>query len=161
MYSDVAKSKSASAELQALLDQSMEELRLKTAGHDAVWNIGEANWSVDQDVGDIVFTTPRGLTATAPVQIIGTLNTDDSTWLWAWDNPSVEAPLQEHALKVKAYGEQNGIAALTTRKLRCSEDEAWELAALACKLCEAHGGYRGPAGATRVLMTFGKVKLGK
>ena len=161
MSSELASSKSASPEFSALLNQSMEELRMKTAGHDSAWGIGEANWSVDQDIGEIVFTTPRGLTAMAPVQVIGTYNTDDGTWLWAWDNPSIEGPLREHAIKVRQYGEQNGISALTTRKTSCTEDEAWELAALACKLCEAQGAYRGPAGATRVLMTFGKVRLSK
>lgn len=159
--SDVDKSKSASREFRALLDQSMEELRMKTSGHDATWNISEASWSVDQDVGNVVFATPRGLTVTAPVQIIGTYNTDDGTWLWAWDNPSIEGSLQESSLKVKQYGEQKGIAALTTRRIWCTEEEAWELAALACNLCEAQGAYRGPADATRIFMTFGNVKISK
>jgi Family of unknown function (DUF6882) len=57
-----------------LLEQSMEELRLKTAAHDGTWHLSTASWSVDQDEGTIVFTAPDGVTATAPVQIIGTYN---------------------------------------------------------------------------------------
>lgn len=133
----------------------------ETAAHDAGWKLGEAAWSVDQDTGAIVFTRAGGIMATCPVQIIGTYNMEDRTWLWGWDHPSVALPLQDHAKRVKTYGEQNRVEKLTTRKLQCDEAEAWELAALACKLCNAQGAYRGPAGTALVLMTFGEVTLSK
>jgi hypothetical protein len=142
-----------------LLGQSMVELRLKTAAHDGTWHLGQADWDVDQEVGQIVFTTPGGITATCPVQIVGTYNTTDGTWLWGWDHPSVEPPLQEHARRVREYGERHHIDKLTTQKVRCSEDEAWAFTALACKLGDAQGGYRGPMGPTLVFMTFGTVSL--
>ena len=69
-----------------LVEQSLEELRLKTAAHDRLWHVGDADWSVDQDVGDIIFSARNGVVATCPVQIIGTFDTNDSTWLWAWDH---------------------------------------------------------------------------
>jgi hypothetical protein len=141
-----------------LIAQSMEELRLKTQAHNATWHLGEADWSVDQDQGQIVFEH-KGITATAPVQIVGTFDGDDSTWLWGWDHASVVPALQEHARRVREYGEDHGITRLTTKKLVCSENEAWEFAALACKLCDAQGAYRGPAGSAFVFMTFGKVTL--
>jgi hypothetical protein len=78
-----------------LVAQSLEELRLKTAAHDQLWHLSDADWSVDQDAGEIVFATRNGVVATCPVQIIGTFNTDDATWLWAWDHPSVK-PAVEH-----------------------------------------------------------------
>jgi hypothetical protein len=141
------------------LAQAMEELRLKTEAHDGTWHLGQADWSVDQDVGEIVFTAPGGIMAICPVQIIGTYNTDDGTWLWGWDHPSVDPALQEHARRVREYGERQKIAKLTTRKVRCSEADAWEFTALACKLNDAQGGYRGPAGSTLIFMTFGEVQL--
>ncbi len=141
-----------------LIAQSMEELRLKTRLHDETWHLGDADWSVDQDQGQIVFDH-QGITATAPVQIVGTFSNEDSTWLWGWDHPAVVPALQQHARRVREYGEEHGISQLTTRKLACSEDEAWEFAALACKLCGAQGAYRGPAGTALVFMTFGDVKL--
>jgi hypothetical protein len=155
------RSKGEEPDFPTLLAQSLEELRIKTAAHDGTWHLGQAAWAVDQDTGQIVFTAPGGITATCPVQIVGTYNTADGTWLWGWDHPSVEPALQEHARLVWAYGERHGIAKLTTRKLRCSEAEAWEFAALACKLGEAQGGYRGPAGQTMVFMTFGEVHLSR
>lgn len=142
-----------------LIAQSMEELRLKTGLHNRLWQLGEADWSVDQDTGEIVFSAPNGMTATCAVQIIGTFNTEDSTWLWGWDHPSVEPPLAVHAEQVRQYGEANGIDELTTRKLSATEELCWEFTALACKLNEAQGGYRGPAGSALVFMTFGEPKL--
>ncbi len=102
-----------------------------------------------------------GLTATCPVQIIGTYNTEDGSWLWGWDHPAVRPDLQEHAKLVRDYGKRNGIERLTTQKIECKETEAWEFAALACKLCDAQGAYRGPADPTLVFMTFSEVKLSK
>jgi hypothetical protein len=144
---------------ERLIQQSIEELRLKTAAHDATWHLGEATWNVDQDAGEIVFTAPNGIIATSSVQIIGTFNSLDNTFLWGWDHPSVEPPLRKHAKQVRAFGEQFNIK--DTRKLTCTEQDAWRFAAFACKICEAQGAYRGPAGTTFVFMTFGEVSLSK
>src|SRR5437899_2118720 len=67
---------------RALVEKSMEELRLKTSAHDAAWRLGEAAWNIDQNAGTIVFTRSDGIKATCPVQIVGTYNTKDRTWLW-------------------------------------------------------------------------------
>lgn len=144
-----------------LLARSMEELRIKTAAHDRLWHLGEAAWNVDQDEGTIIFTAPDGTVARCSVQIIGTFNTSDSTWLWGWDHPSVQPPLREDAERVRAYGEAHGLERLTTRMLEATEDECWEFAALACKLADAQGAYRGPAGEAFVFMSFGQPRLSK
>lgn len=70
-------------------------------------------------------------------------------------------PLARDAKRVLAYGQQHGYTKLTTRQLRCTEQEAWELTALAFLVCGAGGAYRGPAGTALVFMTFGEVKLSK
>jgi len=36
------------------------------------------------------------------VQIVGTLNTADSAWMWGWDHPSVPEDLGEHARAVRS-----------------------------------------------------------
>ncbi|WP_225594723.1 MULTISPECIES: DUF6882 domain-containing protein [unclassified Pseudomonas] len=146
---------------QAFLDQCVAELTAKAEVHDGTWHLGECSWSVDQDSGIIEFAHPEGMVASCPVQIIGTYNSADGTWLWGWEHPSVVAPLQEHAFAVRQYGEENGIELLTTQKLECSQEQAWEFTALACKLGEAQGAYRGPAGSAFVFMTFGTVTLSK
>jgi hypothetical protein len=146
-------------EYETLLAQSMEELRIKTAAHDGSWHISDAAWAIDQGEGTIRFTTPQAVVATARVQMIGSFNSDDGSWLWAWDNTSVEAELQTHASAVYHYGKARGIDRLTTPKFDSSMEEAWQFTALACKLNDAQGAYSGSAGAMRVFMTFGEVTL--
>jgi hypothetical protein len=148
-------------EFDQLLAQSVEELQLKTEGHTA-WGLGKfEEWELDQDQGRLVFSNPDGTRAVAPAQIIGSFNTLDKSWLWAWDNPSVVDALKRDALKVKSYGEQHNIEKLTSSKWQGEESDAWAMAALAVKLCDAQGAYRGPAGDTLVFISFGKVEISK
>lgn len=149
-------------DFDTLLARSMEELRLKTAAHDGTWQLGQADWDVDQDAGTVIFTSPKGITATCAVQIIGTFNTLDDSWLWGWDHPSVDPALQAHAKLCLEYGKRHGIDLLTTQKLEgVSEEQVWQFTALACKLGDAQGAYRGPMDTTLVFMTFGKPTLTK
>lgn len=141
---------------------SMEGLRIQTEAHQDIWGIGSsARWNVDQDTGLIWWILPDGKTASAPVQIIGTYNPADSSFMWGWDHPSVSPPLQEHAKLIKAFGEKHGIPKLTTRVIKVTENEAWEFVAIANRLAEANGGYRADAGGPIVFMTFGKISLKK
>lgn len=148
-------------DLQPEIERAVCSLQALTAAHDGTWQIGQAAWSVNQDEKTITFTSPKGIQATASVQIVGSYDTLDRSWLWGWDNPSLEEPLTEHARRVRAYGQEKGYDILTTPKLTCPEQQCWELTALACMLSEAQGAYRGPAGSTNVFMTFDSVKLGK
>jgi hypothetical protein len=139
--------------------QCIEELREKIEFHNRLWHLDEANWSVDQAAGEIVFSAPNGIVATCSVQIVGTFDTNDSTWLWAWDHPWVREALCTHASRLREYGEKNGIAELTTRKIFTTENRCWEFTALACTLNNAQGGYRGPTGNALAFMTFDELKL--
>jgi hypothetical protein len=145
----------------AIIARSMEELRIKTAAHDRLFQIGRAAWRLDQDTGLITFTGPSGIITSAPAQIVGSFNTVEGTWLWAWDNESVNPKLRVHAALTREYGEKHGIGELTSRKISTTEDKCWEFAALTCHLGNYQGAYRGPGGDTMVFITFGEVKLQK
>lgn len=139
----------------------MTELQLKTEGHKA-WGLGSFDrWSIEQEVGNLVFTDADGTTALAPAQIIGSFSTQDNSWLWAWDNPSIADDLKVHARQLKDYGNKHSITKLTSRKWTGTEDDAWAMVALAVKLCDAQGAYRGPAGSSYLFMTFGEVKVSR
>lgn len=145
----------------ALLTNSVEELKLKT-GAQTAWGFGKFDsWSLDQDKGDLVFSNNDGTTAVCPAQIVGTYDTTAKTWLWAWANPSIVDTLKADSLRVKAYGVTNHIEKLTNAEWPCDESDAWAMAALAVKLCGSQGAYRGPAGSTYVFISFGTVKLSK
>ncbi|MBC8163949.1 MAG: hypothetical protein H7Z42_22295 [Roseiflexaceae bacterium] len=143
------------------IEQSMAGLRLQTEAHNGTWHLGEEQrWGVDQDGGTITWEF-AGTVASAPVQIIGTYNPSDGSLLWGWDHPSVLPPLAEHARLLRQYGEDNGIAQLTTRTIFCSEDEAWGFTSVAARLAGANGAYRADAGGPLVYMTFGNVTLSR
>ena len=101
------------------------------------------------------------MTATCPAQIVGSLDSVGGTWLWAWANPYIPDALKADALKVKEYGKAHSIERLTTPEFVADESLAWSLTALAVKLCEAQGAYRGPAGRNAVFMSFSEVRLSK
>src|SRR5262245_14587029 len=150
------------AEFNALLEASMIELRLKTEAHMGGWGLGQYDrWDLKQDVGDLVFSDPERGLAVAPAQIIGTWVGEHGGWLWGWANPSVNDALKRDALRVREFGEANGLACLVEPEWTCSEEEAWQLTALAVRLCEANGAYRGPAGPAAVFISFGAVQLSK
>jgi hypothetical protein len=149
-------------EFKKLLEMSMADLQTKTAGHRAGWRLGESKrWDLNQSRGDLIFTFSDGVIATCPSQIIGSIDTESSTWLWAWAKPSLNDSLKRDSLRVKDYGQQHKITRLTSAQWPCTEADAWAMAALACKLCEAQGIYRGPAGTSYVFISFGQVNLSK
>ncbi len=144
-----------------MVARGMEELRLKTVINIRLFQMDKAFWAVDQETGVITFTSPDGLIATAPAQIVGSFNTADNAWLWAWDNPSVFPKLRQHANLTREYGKIRKIQEFTTAKFTTTEEKCWEFTALACKLGDGQGAYRGPAGDTKVFITFGAVTLQK
>ena len=148
------------SEFPALQRMSFEELKLKTEAHRRGWGIDQVRqWNLSQDTGELIFSLDGGITASTPAQIIGTFNTEDNTWLWAWDNPSIVDALKTDALKLRQYGEEHHIEKLTQPEWQGTETEAWVMTALAVKLCSEQGAYRGPAGTTLVFMAFGNVTL--
>jgi hypothetical protein len=141
---------------------SMKELKLKTDAHKQAWGLDKiTRWDLSQDSGKLIFSLPEGFKAECPAQIIGTYNSEDHTWLWAWANPSIDDKLKVDALKLRKYGEEHHLDRLTTSKWVGTEDDAWSMAAVAVKLCREQGAYRGPSGATRVFIAFGEITLSK
>src|SRR5258705_11822972 len=78
---------------------SREELKLKTDAHAHAWGLDKiTRWDLVQDSGNLVFLLPDGMKAVCPAQIIGTYNSEDHTWLWAWANPSIDEKLKVDSL---------------------------------------------------------------
>lgn len=142
------------------ISRASNELQLRTQAAVDMWGLDNASWGVDLNAGTITFINEKkNIVITAPVQVVGTYDTNNNTWLWGWDHPSVSEPLGEAARRVKAFGEQYGQENLTTRKITASMDDAWAFTALACYLSAAEGGYSGSSGSTRVMMVYGQVTI--
>lgn len=149
-------------EFKNLLETSMADLQAKTEGHRAGWRLGESKrWDLDQSRGNLIFTFSDGVIATCPAQIIGSFDAEGGTWLWAWANPSIHDSLKRDALRIRDYGQQHNITRLITAQWPGTEADAWSMASLACKLCDAQGVYRGPAGTSYVFISFSQVNLSK
>jgi hypothetical protein len=146
--------------VEAILRRSMDELRLKTASHVEAWGLGNtARFEVDRDDGVISFTNP-GLLVVAPVQVIGSYNSQEGAWLWGWQHPELPEVLARDAKLAREFGEKHGPNRYTTPFINSTEDEAWEFTALACHLARASGAYRAPVGDVLFsFMTFHDVKI--
>lgn len=139
----------------SLLRSSMDELMEKTEAHQLTWGFGhEEEWQLDQDKGELVFKFP-GRSAVTPVQIVGTYDKQTGSWMWAWANPLIADNLKTEALRLKQYGDEFGIQRLSAPEWLGDESDCWYMAALACRLANAQGAYRGPAADTYTFMTFG------
>jgi hypothetical protein len=143
-----------------LKQASMQELQLKTEAATG-WGLGKFDrWDFDQDKGILVFSNHDGYTAKCNAQIVGSYSSTDGSWQWAWANPSIDEKLKADSLKVKNYGETNGFEKLTEAEWQGAETDAWDMAAITCKICGDQGVYRGPASDTLfVFFSFGPVQL--
>lgn len=147
-------------EPQRTLDLSWEEIQTKQAANTAAWGLGSTDrWDVDLEAGFIRFSNEDGFHATAPVQVVGTYVHEDGSWLWAWDNPSVDEHVIQAALLAREFGRLHDLSHFTTRKLFCSADDCWRFAAVALHLSQGSGAYRGPTDTGWIYMTFGEVVL--
>jgi hypothetical protein len=148
-------------EFKAMLEGSMEGLRLQTEAHQGTWRFGNSErWDYSQDTGELVFKFPD-MVVRAPAQIIGSFDSREGSWMWGWANTSIAESLTRDSVRVRHYGEQHRIRRLTTPTWSGEEIAGWHMAALANRLCETNGVYRGPAGTTFVFFTFGEVQLTK
>jgi len=136
-----------------------EALGVATSSHEQLWGLGTFDrWNLNQDEGILRFKKP-GLVVEAPAQILGSYSTTSGTWLWAWDNETIEPAMAKDAEKVRAYGAKHGYERLTTAQWEGTEEEAWEVSAVAMRITVASGVYRGPAGPGRLFISFGEVKI--
>jgi hypothetical protein len=147
-------------EYACLVEQSLAALDAREAAQATLLRLDEASWAVDTDRGVITFTGPGTQAASAPVQVVGTLDPARRSWLWGWDHPSVPASLSEHARLVRAWGEEHAVAELTTRLVPDADHLlARRFAAVACELNQARGVRSCDTGRAVVVVTFGTVTL--
>ena len=144
------------------IQASLSGLQTQTTAHSKTWHFGsEESWAADLELGTVTFTFSNGNVATTNIQVVGTYNTEDRSFLWAWDHPSIPDQLRKHSLLARKWGEENKQINFTKRKVQCTETEAWEFAAVTNRLANANGVYRGPAGTALVFFTLGEIKLEK
>ncbi|MET8437025.1 DUF6882 domain-containing protein [Streptomyces sp900116325] len=163
MFKRTKKSESAAqagdqANLSTLLLQGADMIDQLARAHMS-WGLGSADrWGLDQRTGLITWTF-SDITATAPAQILGSFSPASGSWLWAWANDSILPKMSRDARRVREWAEAHGHLALAQPKIDADEQAAATLAALAVRVTEATGFYRGPGGNSVAIITFGPVTL--
>jgi hypothetical protein len=111
---------------------------------------------LNEATGQLIFSdesnVPRVL---ATVQVVGTVNVEDRTWLWSWANPDVDASLYRDILEVQMLGRTRGIEQLTTPFWDADAVDGWEVTSICAYVLQAAGAYRAasPQGFTYFVMT--------
>lgn len=141
--------------VSAMLSEALSWLRGQTERLGDGWGLGsETAWNLDMNEGTLRFSFADGREVTCPVQVIGTYDTTDASFLWGWDHPSVPEPLRRAARRLHESEMCRELEAFANRVTFCSEADAWAYTAAAAKLDEAIGAYRGRSGDTWVYMSI-------
>jgi len=111
---------------------------------------------LNEGTGQLVFSdasaTPRVL---ATVQIVGSVNTANRSWVWSWADPDVDAALCADMREVRLLGETRRIEQLTTPFWEGDAVDGWEMTSISAYVLQAQGAYRAPTphGFTYMVMT--------
>ncbi len=124
------------------------------------WRLGsESRWEVDLKVGQVSFHFEDGTTLIAPIQVVGTYNSRDGTFLWAWGHKALPEHLVAHASLARVWGQDRGVADYTTAIINCTPDEVWNFAAVTARLAGREGIYRGRNGSVWLYLTYGDIEM--
>ena len=109
-------------------------------------------WDINQEDGLLIFSNQGVPKLTCSVVFLGSFSEVTETWLWGWANATIKDELSEPALKIREYGIQHDIPEFCYPKIAVTEQEAWGIGAIGCRILDGMGIYRGPAGNGFILM---------
>ena len=131
------------AEFDAFIQDCRVELRQKIAKSVEKWKLDKfTRFNFDQKKGQIEFLNGPGPDIVCDIQIIGTCSKETQTWLWAWDSHWALDEIKVDSRAVRDFGAQNGLERLTTPKWEATEEDGWDMTAIAAHLCPTEGAYR-------------------
>jgi len=139
---------------QLVLD-AMSYLKTRQAALNREFQLGEyERYDWYQETGQIVFSQHGQARVAANVQFVGSVSSTSDTWLWAWANESFLESARADVRKVRAYGVDRQFLRLASARWKATEDDGWEMTAVAALLLQAHGAYRSPSerGATFMML---------
>ncbi|WP_143742496.1 DUF6882 domain-containing protein [Roseateles chitinivorans] len=123
--------------------QGLSWLQQRTAEDGEAWGLGsEKNWTLDLSAGRLNFSFADGRNMSGQIQVLGTFNKKDGSFLWAWDNPSIPNALRLSAMAIRDWAEANGEQELTHSKIRVDETRIWAWLGFSARESGADGGYR-------------------
>ncbi|MFL6719485.1 MAG: DUF6882 domain-containing protein [Burkholderiaceae bacterium] len=130
---------------QAFVDECNQELIARQNSLEQQFSLSRyAQWRCDQTAGQLVFSGHGDTRLIADVEFIGTCSEETGTWLWAWANFHLAGTIRNRITAVQQFGDAHALPRLTIRKWPASEQDGWEMAAIAARLLDARGVYRAP-----------------
>ena len=152
--------RASNAVFDALIAESEAYLSQNLMIHQQTWQFGsETGFKFDPPTGLLTFTFDGGREVRCPAQAVGSLDTRAGTWAWAWANPSIPEDLRRAVEAVKARGERHGFARLARPSWPATTEQAWQMTAVAAKLCEHPGAYALSTGPLQMFLMFREVHL--
>ncbi|MDY8134508.1 DUF6882 domain-containing protein [Aquimarina sp. 2201CG5-10] len=114
--------------------------------------IGSNSWQFDMNSGTISF----GSELSFPVQVIGSLSFNDSSWMWGWANAQSNIPdsLLVQSKKIKELGERKGIDTLSEGHISVEEGFEHQIGMIACALFNANSYYCANYGQGTLVVTI-------
>ncbi len=109
------------------------------------------HWFYDQMTGKLTFSNNNKTMMIADYEDIGSLSLKSNTWLWSWDNATIEDPIKQKILIVKELGLKREFTKLFQAYWKADEYDAWEMSAIACYVLKAKGVYRVPVNDSQLL----------
>ena len=135
--------------------QGLSWLQQRTAEDGEAWGIGsEKNWTLDLSAGRLNFSFADGRNMSGQIQVLGTFNKKDGSFLWAWDNPSIPNALRLSAMAIRDWAEANGEQELTQPKIHVDETRIWAWLGFSARESGADGGYRVNSNGTDIYLTY-------
>jgi hypothetical protein len=146
-------------DIDTLLLEGRELIDHSSRAHTTRWGLGTAKrWVLDQQDGRITWSFEDHI-ASAPAQILGSWNAQVSTFVWSWDNDTIQPALCVTAEQVRAFGVANQVSALCTSPLKLDEGQVRDLMALAFRIGDCTGLYHPFDGQLASYVAFGPVTL--
>lgn len=112
----------------------------------------------EQHTGEMVFTLKGGRKVIMTFHVVGSISDRSKTWMWSWDNLYLLENVTEEMLKVKAFGEENGIEKLTSPKWPGNDDNGWEMTAIAAWVLKSKGAFSFLSDEMMVFVVFEDIK---
>lgn len=124
-----------------LFEAAEEHLESLNNKFDSRWDFESfSHWHLDQEKKRLTLEGAKRIEC--EIQIIGSYSKNSETWLWSWDNDSIEENLTEASKVVRSFGANEGIEKLVNARWYGSEADGWSMTSLAALLSDGIACYK-------------------
>lgn len=136
---------SSNWEMRELMEKNRKEF-----GLDALPQFAWSPWR-----GELVWAVGGVPKVLARIQVAGILSARNRTWTWAWALQGLVDPVKQASLRVRELGEQRTVLWFSQPRWTATEQDAWQMTAITCKLSGGKGGFKCPTpeGAAFLVLT--------